>query len=174
MTHNEIRQNKITRQWVIYAPGRGERPKDFQIGSRSRSPLPAHDESCPFCPGNEHMLPEIIAENGDANRWQVRAVPNKYPVLEPDTGTDRHTQGIYRSMPGYGRHEVIIESPRHDLDIASMQTQAVRSVIEMYHQRYMALMLAHGNMMTLIFRNILVQSNPLDVGLCCLRRLGRC
>lgn len=153
MTQNEIRQNKITRQWVIYAPDRSERPKDFASSSQSRQPLPVHDENCPFCAGNEHMLPEIIAENNDADGWQVRVVPNKYPVLRSDAGTDRHAQDFYLSMPGYGRHEVIIESPRHDLDIASMQTRAVRAVLEMYHQRYIDLMHAHGNMMAMIFRN---------------------
>jgi UDPglucose--hexose-1-phosphate uridylyltransferase len=153
MTHNEIRQNKITKQWVIYAPDRGERPKDFNSADHNRRALPVHDSQCPFCPGNEHMLPEIVAEKSGSDQWQVRVIPNKYPVLQPDANTQRRPQDIYLTMPGYGRHEVIIESPRHDRDIADMPTEAAKAVIDMYHQRYIDLMRAHGNMMALIFRN---------------------
>lgn len=153
MTHNEFRQNKITKQWVIYAPGRGNRPKDFQTSDQNRRSLPAHDADCPFCPGNQHMLPEIVAETSGSDGWQVRVVPNKYPVLTPDVDTARCEQAIYLSMPGYGRHEVIIESSRHNRDIADMSPNEVGMVIEMYHRRYIDLMHAHGNMMALIFRN---------------------
>jgi UDPglucose--hexose-1-phosphate uridylyltransferase len=153
MTHNEIRQNKITKQWVIYAPERGDRPKDFQSGADDWQSLPIHDDECPFCPGNEHMLPEIVAEKRNSDGWQVRVVPNKYPVLKPDADMKRYSQGIYLSMPGYGRHEVIIENPRHNRDMADMSPDEVGTVIDMYHQRYIDLMHAHGNMMALIFRN---------------------
>lgn len=151
--HNEIRQNKITRQWVICAPERGERPKDFRARGDNDRALPVHDDECPFCPGNEAMLPDIVAETRGANGWQVRVVPNKYPVLKPDASTERCTRGLYRAMPGYGRHEVIIESPRHDRDIAAMSTDTVGMVLDMYHQRYIDLMHTHDNMMALIFRN---------------------
>ena len=61
MTH-EFRQNKITKQWVIYAPGRGDRPKDFPSGDQAKRDRPAYDPDCPFCPGNEDHLPDIITE----------------------------------------------------------------------------------------------------------------
>ena len=156
MTHgdfHEIRQNKITKEWVIYAPGRGDRPKDFRSGGEKRRNLPAYDENCPFCAGNERLLPDIIAQKNGSSGWQVRVVPNKYPVLEPDTGTERRSQGFYLSAPGYGRHEVIIENPRHNCDLADMPVQAVRAVIDMYHRRYVDLMRAHENLLCLIFRN---------------------
>ncbi len=152
LKQHEIRQNKITQQWVIYAPGRGDRPKDFR-SDEDRESLPVYDDTCPFCPGNEHMLPDIITENGGPDGWQVRVVPNKYPVLTPEGDTERRPQGIYLSMPGYGRHEVIIEGQRHNCDLADMSTDAVGRVIEMYHQRTIDVMRVHGNMMCLIFRN---------------------
>ena len=30
MSKNQIRQNKATKEWIIYAPDRGDRPKDFK------------------------------------------------------------------------------------------------------------------------------------------------
>jgi UDPglucose--hexose-1-phosphate uridylyltransferase len=153
MTQNEIRQNKITHQWVIYAPDRGDRPKEFKSDVGNRRDLPIYDDDCPFCPGNEHMLPDIIAEKDGPDGWRVRVVPNKYPVLKPVADTERRPQGIYLSMSGYGRHEVIIEDQWHNRDLPDMSVDAVARIIGVYHQRYIDLMRAHGNMMCLIFRN---------------------
>jgi UDPglucose--hexose-1-phosphate uridylyltransferase len=152
---SEIRQNKATKQWVIYAPARRKRPQDFQQPHKEHKSLPVFDQTCPFCPGNEHMLASIVQEIPDQGQdpWQTRVIPNKFPALTPKGGTERLTQGIYLAMPGYGQHEVIIESPYHNRDLAQMPTDEVSRVIETYHQRYVDLMQAHQNMMTLIFRN---------------------
>jgi UDPglucose--hexose-1-phosphate uridylyltransferase len=151
---SEMRQNKATRHWVIYAPERSKRPRDFQHGEKPRE-LPSYDESCPFCPGNEDMLPGVITElpslGGDP--WQTRVVPNKYPALTLQEDRRRRRDGIYVAMPGFGRHEVIIESPRHNDNIASMSIEQVGLIIETYHRRYVDLMNQHGNMMAIIFRN---------------------
>ena len=70
----EIRQNKATKEWVIFAPARGKRPQDFQQQQTHQRMLPAHDDRCPFCPGNEHMLPTVLMEfgAGEAEQWQTQ------------------------------------------------------------------------------------------------------
>jgi UDPglucose--hexose-1-phosphate uridylyltransferase len=152
---NQIRQNKATKQWVIFATDRGKRPHDFQRGKGKRGELPAFDHHCPFCQGNEAMLPSILMERPgkNPNLWQTRIVPNKYSALAPDADTKRVREGIYVAMQGYGRHEVIIESPFHNQQIALMSSEEVEIVIETYHRRYVDLMKAHRNMMIIIFRN---------------------
>ncbi len=152
----EIRQNKATRQWVIFAPARGRRPKDFAEQAQERAERPEHDPDCPFCPGQEERLPGILMEQARASGedWQTRVVPNKFPALTPEAGnTERRREGIYRTMPSFGRHEVIIESPRHDLDMATLSPEAVEVVIETYHRRYVELMRTLRNMLVIIFRN---------------------
>lgn len=151
----EIRQNKATKEWVIHAPSRGKRPKDFQKNEDRREQLPDWDEACPFCPGNEKMLPGLILQlpETDKTPWQTRVVRNKFPALTPEGDTARQSEGIYMMMPGYGRHEVIIEGPRHNRDIAQMSSAEVGRIIETYHRRYVELMQAHENMMIIIFRN---------------------
>lgn len=153
---SEIRQDKTTRQWVIYAPSRGKRPHDFaqQRQVEKHPPLPDHDPDCPFCPGNEAALSSIMMElPADADTWQTRVVPNKFPAVTPDDGTERYQQGPYLAMPGYGRHEVIIDSPQHNRDIATMSVEEVSTLVETYHRRYVELLNQHGNMMIIIFRN---------------------
>lgn len=152
--NSEIRQNIITKEWVIYAPDREKRLHEY-TNPNTQSPVPRYDANCPFCPGNEHMLAEIIAEHTSkqTGMWQTRIVPNKYPALTAEAGTERCVHGSYLSMAGYGRHEVIIEDPRHDGDIANMSKDEVSVLIETYHQRYNDIMKIHMNMMALIFRN---------------------
>ncbi len=152
---SEIRQNKATKQWVIFAPARNKRPRDFQQFHNGSKDLPAFDPACPFCPGNEHLLSAIAMElpNQAQNHWQTRVILNKFPALTSEGNTHRSVQGPYVAMSGYGRHEVIIESPSHNRDIAQMSTIEVGGIIETYHKRYVDLMKVHQSMMTLIFRN---------------------
>lgn len=154
MNENEIRQNKITKEWVIYAPARRKRPRDFQKSEHERVQPPPHDANCPFCPGNEHMLDSIITEIKDPEGfWKVRLIPNKYPALIPKDSIRRHNKGIYFSMKGFGYHEVVIETPYHNRQIAQMSEQDVALIIEIYHKRYQELMEEKMNMMIIIFRN---------------------
>jgi UDPglucose--hexose-1-phosphate uridylyltransferase len=149
---SEIRQNKVTKQWVIYSPARRKRPRDFGKEKKG-APLAEHDEHCPFCPGNERMLTPVVAETTDqGGRWQVRVVPNKFPALTPGGGLQRSTRGIYLTMRGHGRHEVVIESPFHNRQIGTMSLPEVEGVIETCHGRYIDLMAEGENMMITIFR----------------------
>lgn len=153
---SEMRQNKLTGQWVIYAPDRGNRPSDFATEhQRAQDDIPAYDESCPFCPGHEERLPGIITQVKDQlnAHWLTRVIPNKFPVLSNSNIPRRREEGIYIAMPGHGLHEVIIESPIHNKDIAYMTDEEVTAVIETYHERYQVLMTDHDNMTVIIFRN---------------------
>jgi len=151
---SEIRQNKVTKEWVIFAPNRGKRPHDFQEAPE-RPELPPYEAHCPFCAGNEHMLSAIVWEKQSQrnSHWQTRIVPNKYPALTPEGSTTRSIEGLYVVMEGFGHHDVIIESPRHNQDIAMMPIEDVGTLIETYHQRYVELRDDPRNVMILIFRN---------------------
>ena len=155
MTQGEMRQNKATKEWVIFAPARGKRPHDFKRAKKQREDLPAFDKECPFCPGNEHMLTNIVFEMADQGNkaWQTRIVPNKFPAVTPDGNSSRSHTGLYVAMRGTGRHEVIIESAQHNHQVALMSPGQVETVIETYHRRYIDLMHEDENMMIIIFRN---------------------
>jgi len=154
----ELRKNVVTREWVIIAKGRGKRPSDFARSQGEEEALPAHDESCPFCPGNEgNTPPEVYAlrDGGMPNGpgWKVRVVPNKFAALRPD-GSDRLRQtGLHSSRDGYGAHEVIIESPLHNKDLWEMEVGEVESVVEAYRQRYLAFESGESLHHVLLFRN---------------------
>ncbi|MEX2493188.1 MAG: hypothetical protein WD425_15660 [Nitrospirales bacterium] len=53
-----LRQDPTTKDWVIIAADRGQRPDTFQK-TVEESDLPTHDPACPFCPNT--ILPEDAA-----------------------------------------------------------------------------------------------------------------
>ncbi|HHV53556.1 MAG TPA: galactose-1-phosphate uridylyltransferase [Synergistaceae bacterium] len=150
-----LRRNITTGRWVIYAPSRGHRPHDFAKEDKKKRALPSRDQNCPFCPGNEKALLSVLYQmpSDDPPGWKTRVVPNKFPALTVDGNPERKSDGIYLYMEGHGEHEVIIESPRHDIDIAAMSPQEALAVVKTYSSRYRHLRSFHKNMMIILFRN---------------------
>jgi UDPglucose--hexose-1-phosphate uridylyltransferase len=154
----ELRQDPATKQWVIIARERAKRPHDF-VRPVLPPPLPEYKEDCPFCPGNESMTPpETMAyrrgglPNGPG--WWVRTVPNKFSALVPAGSISRkEEEGLFRKMDGVGQHEVIIESPQHNLFIPLMEDKQVEEVLLAYRERYLALREDPRFKLIIIFKN---------------------
>lgn len=149
-----IRQDPVSKEWVIYSTSRKNRPHD-RIVESSYKPLCSYDKDCPFCPGNEKKLDIINDEikNPNGSGWLSRAIDNKFPALSQAALPQRYKEGNYLCMGGYGHHEVIIENPDHSKDIPQYDVNEISSVIEIYHRRYLAMMSDHHIVMVTIFRN---------------------
>jgi UDPglucose--hexose-1-phosphate uridylyltransferase len=134
---SELRKDPITGRWVIISTERRKRPHDFRLESVQTAP----DPSCPFCEGHEAMTPrEILAHrpNGGAansSGWDLRVVPNQFPVLRVEGTLDRQGEGLFDKMNGIGAHEVVIESPRHEDTLATMGEGAVEQVLWAVRER---------------------------------------
>jgi UDPglucose--hexose-1-phosphate uridylyltransferase len=150
----ELRHDPIQKRWVIIASERSLRPDDFP-----RIEEPAPGGFCPFCEGNEGKTPPEIAAfrpNGSAPNqpgWQVRVVPNKFPALRIEGELDRKGFGVFDRMNGVGAHEVIIETPIHDLGMADAPVEHTAQVIRMYRERLVDLLRDPRFKYVLIFKN---------------------
>ena len=127
---SELRKDPITGRWVIISTDRRKRPNDFRLESVEIVP----DPSCPFCEGHEHITPpELLARrHGSAPNgpgWELRVVPNQFPVLRVEGTLDRQGEGLFDKMNGIGAHEVIIGSPRHLDTLATMSDAAVEQLL---------------------------------------------
>ena len=132
----EFRQNMITKDWVIIATERARRPEDFKPKEERTTTAVQHLASCPFCPGNEDRTPPesyVLERDG---RWRVRVVPNKFAPLQDSLYSERQQVGRFLKVEGYGIAEVVIETPRHDLSLATMPRDHVHDVINTYVGRY--------------------------------------
>jgi UDPglucose--hexose-1-phosphate uridylyltransferase len=154
----EVRQHPVTKQWVIIAPSRMDRPKEtnpdagLEAGDeRGAGPV----EGCPFCSGHEEMLPRILAEGSapEGEGWQTRVVPNKFPALTPDRPNEPTRTGFFQARTGYGRQEVIIETPHHHQPFALLSTTAMGVVLQTYRARYHAVRQDDTILMPILFRN---------------------
>ncbi len=105
-----------TQRWVIIAQKRTKRPTDAPEPGKPTLPV------CAFCAGNEHLTPPEVYRIGpgekDGPGWQVRVVPNKFPITDI--------------------HEVIIHSPDHNADIEKMPLDQVGRILTCYRDRYRA------------------------------------
>lgn len=134
----ELRRDPVVGRWVIIDSEHSKGPLDFPKDNNT----PRHHAICPFCPGREHQTPhEADAVRPpkslpDTPGWQVRTVPNKFPVLTAEGSLAKEGIGIYDQMTGVGAHEVVIESPDHDKTLTELTREEMLSVIGQYQSRF--------------------------------------
>lgn len=149
----ELRQNIITREWVIIAQERAKRPHEFVVTSPPKPDLPQHDPLCPFCVGNEKMTEGETYRSGGGGEWDVRVVQNKFPALARTGERVRRIDGVFRSMTAVGSHEVVIEHRRHDLSPALYTIEDLKKVLLAYRRRYTELKQDPRIEAVIIFKN---------------------
>ncbi|MEI7904420.1 MAG: galactose-1-phosphate uridylyltransferase [Candidatus Firestonebacteria bacterium] len=132
----ELRQNKTTREWVIIATDRAKRPEEF-ISKAEKKILPELKPGCVFCPGSEDKTPpEVFRNYGSGIHWCTRVVPNKFAALSPKTELLVTHSGLFRKMGGYGYHEVIVETPKHNTTTALLEQVDIENIIGAYLNRF--------------------------------------
>jgi UDPglucose--hexose-1-phosphate uridylyltransferase len=152
---SEIRQDPTTKNWVIIAIDRAKRPHDFARQENKPEPH-SFEPHCPFCPGNEAMTPSEVLkyEDSKSKGWQVRAFPNRFPALTPGHGAiSRKKEGFFFRMDGIGVHEVIVETPLHNQQLALMDTTEIYNVLLAYQERYKTLSQLPFVKSVIIFKN---------------------
>ena len=116
-TPSEYRRCPATGRTVVVAPGRADRP--------NASPRPARESAggpCPFCPGNEAETPPELFAIRDANGWQSRVVPNKFPAVEAGSAA-------------FGYHEVLVECPEHFSRPTELDDWQFANIFRAYRER---------------------------------------
>src|SRR5271157_714484 len=149
----ELRQNFMTKEWVVVATDRAKRP-DEMVVHRAAKPAVSFSPNCPFCPGHENQTPpEILRLPDGGNGWKARVVPNKYPALSPESKPDRTIRRSLHSMGGFGVHDIVIETPDHSQETALMPDSHVADILRIYKTRYDELSLDPRIAQVTIFKN---------------------
>ena len=134
----ELRQNRFTKEWVIMATERAKRPEEMRV-QREKRQLPHYVETCPFCPGNEHLAPpEILRFSKPDGAWTVRVVPNKFAALSREGQPEWKIERSRRTIRGVGIHDVIVETPDHALTTALLPPERVETILRCYLERFHA------------------------------------
>ncbi len=150
----ELRRDPILGRWVIISIERGKRPSDFMSPA-----LKKRGGFCPFCPGNEYTTPaEIMAIRKDGSQpneagWSLRVMPNKFPALQVGGALNKKGEGIFDKMNGVGAHEVIVETPDHNLTLATVSPDAFEDTLKAYYTRLTDLKNNQNHKYVLVFKN---------------------
>ena len=137
-----LRQNAVTKEWVLFAPERSRRPDDFRTSQSGWThERPVWHGTCPFCPGQEEEFTggETLRVVDASGNWQVRSFPNRFPAIVPDGTGERIGDCFHRQCHAYGHHEVIAESPLHNTTLALMETDNIRPILRAWRDRIQAL-----------------------------------
>ncbi|MFH1263979.1 MAG: galactose-1-phosphate uridylyltransferase [Pseudomonadota bacterium] len=148
---SELRRS-LTGRWVIIAAERANRPNAFRTYSHVKDPK----ETCPFCPGHEHMTPPAVLSRtteGTPGSWKVRVIPNRFPALRIEGSLDKRSEGIYDKMAGVGAHEIVIDTADHDADFADFSLEQLSELIAAYRDRTLDLLRDKRFRYVMIFKN---------------------
>jgi UDPglucose--hexose-1-phosphate uridylyltransferase len=83
----------------------------------------------------------------------VRVVPNKFPALKVEGTMDKRGEGMYDMMNGIGAHEIVIETPNHDEEIALMPEMQIREVLWAWRDRIVDLARDKRFKYVMVFKN---------------------
>ncbi len=151
---SELRRDPITGRWNIVNTDEPSGPEDFDV-----EPYEPSNTTCPFCPGNERLTPpEIYAIRPPSSQpngpgWQLRVVPNKFPALRIEGELGRRGLGLFDLSNGIGAHEVIVETPDHQKQMADLSIQELEQVFVTFKARSLDLRGDRRLKYALIFKN---------------------
>lgn len=151
----ELRKDPVIGRWVIIATERAQRPHDFHAPKETPK-----GGFCPFCEGNEKKTPaEVYSIRREGTRpdepgWQVRVVPNKFPVLRIEGNQEKRAHGMYDRMRGLGAHEVFIETPVHMTTMTPLSDAHVTGILTAYQARLFDLARDGRMRYGMLFKNV--------------------
>jgi len=131
----QLRQNIITGDWVVVAPERAKRPKDFLI---PKSMTIADKSRCPFCVGTAGY--EENKKNLTYHTPHVYVIENRFPAfIEEESKKSVRTlfpeSDFYRIKPSLGDHEVVVIED-HGLNLFSLPKLIMNEMLEVIRTRY--------------------------------------
>jgi UDPglucose--hexose-1-phosphate uridylyltransferase len=153
----ELRKDPISGRWVIISSARAARPEVPE--PRREEETPEARARCPFCYGRESMTPpEIFAirNNGDGPNspgWLTRVVPNKFPAFGIFPEINLRRVGMFQMATGYGAHEVIVESPEHEVYLEHQPLEQMTRIVDSWWERHIDLERDPKLKYVLIFKN---------------------
>ena len=151
---SELRRDPVIGRWNIIETEGPAGPDAFEI---EQPALGAG--KCPFCYGHEAMTPpeiHVVRPNGgppNGPGWTLRVVSNKFPALKIEGDLNRRGLGVFDMCNGVGAHEVIIETPDHQRQMADLSLAEMRQVVAAYRARSLDLRGDRRLKYTLIFKN---------------------
>ncbi len=121
------RYNLLTGEWVLVSAGRTDRPWQGSTENQPFDSRPRYDPHCYLCPGNTR-----VGGVTNPDYEETFVFTNDFAALLPEVGANQLVDGLLRAESEAGTCRVVCYSPRHDVDMASMEPAEIRRVIDMW------------------------------------------
>jgi UDPglucose--hexose-1-phosphate uridylyltransferase len=152
----QLRKDYILNRWSYIAADRGKRPKQVKE-DKIKNKENNKEEVCFFCPGNENLTPPEIGRINNKNKkdeWQVRWFLNKFPAVDENLKKEiKTTNKFYTSGEAFGFHEIIVETPDHEKQLANLSVEEIEEILKIYALRMKKLSAKDGIKYVQIFKN---------------------
>jgi UDPglucose--hexose-1-phosphate uridylyltransferase len=131
------RFNPLKREWVLVSPHRTQRPWQGQTETKVAEVALRYDPDCYLCPGN------LRAGGARTEKYTSTYVfENDFAALKRDTprfSSDEGSKGLLVAEGESGECRVICFSPRHDLTLAKMSVEEIRTVVDLWAEQCLEL-----------------------------------
>ncbi len=136
-TTSEFREDPVSGDWVILAPGRAGRPEDLIKTQKPRRPSPRR--TCPFEDLRKSGNWPPVAAFPSVENWKIAVIPNKYPALTHGAGCAvSFTRGMYHAKTGVGDHEIVVTRD-HLKNFADLGARDAAELFQVFRARHRAL-----------------------------------
>lgn len=134
----ELRQNIITEDWVVVAPERAKRPKDFIIPKSVKVSVP---ENCPLCVDSDGYRENKKEGAIQADYENIYVVKNRFPAFVDDESKKSirsfyPEEGFYRARASVGDHEVVVIKD-HTTPLYKFTKPLMGELLEIIQDRYL-------------------------------------
>ena len=127
----ELRYNPLTKDWVMIASHRQNRPQ-----------MPK--DWCPFCPGSGQVPDSYVVHKHDNDFPALSQNPPK----EDDVATD-----FFKVKPAYGKCEVVLYSPEHTTTLPALSVEHIEKLVELWQERFAEISSDENIKYVLMFEN---------------------
>ncbi|MFQ5636605.1 MAG: galactose-1-phosphate uridylyltransferase [bacterium] len=142
---NQFRRNPVTGHWSVIIQDEYDLHELLSKQQSRKQGGPDDANQCHLCGGYEaETPPEIYAiryENSQKNEsdWSVRVVPDKQPFLQIFGDLNNRGVGMYDVLDGIGAHELVVETPEHNVPIFDLKLESIKDILAAYRERILDL-----------------------------------
>lgn len=143
---SEFRQDPVSGEWMLIAPGRARRPEEFakKKKRRVRTPRTKCPFERPFVNVDEHIILEYSkkgervshGEERKGDDWSILVLQNKYPAVRPaakEAGAKK--EGLFATVEGAGHHDLLITRD-HEKNFPELSPEGAFHVLLAFRDRY--------------------------------------
>lgn len=142
-SESQLRQDLVSGDWIIMAPGRGSYQLKDQIKNKKK--VKRKKTSLKECPwgklkksgedGVIFVYPSLTSKK--EGEWELQIVPNKYPAVSHEkiqAVLAKH--GPYSVLPGVGHHDIVITRD-HYKNFSALNEAQANLVFRSFRDRYL-------------------------------------